>query len=1210
MQSAGRGASWAVWCLVALFVAVAVPGAAQEFRGGVSGVITDASGGVLPGVTVVVTNTGTNVSSEATTSAEGRFEVRFLNPGTYSVTAKLSGFKTVVRSGLEVRVGDTLKIDMVMAVGALEETVEVVGTTPVLNTTTGITGQVVDSRQIRELPLGDGTAYMLTRLSPGVSDSSDLHFSRPGDNGNLAGFKVNGVQGNNEFSIDGAPNMNNAGGVGFSPPSDAIAEFKMQTNSFDAQAGHTAGGVVNLALKSGTNNLNGSLGYFNRNDSRTATPLLTQRAGGTKPTRTYNRYLGTVSGPVVKNKTFFMGSFEHLRDVQPEPAYYTVPTAKMRTGDLSEFSNLIYDPATATGSSNTRKPFTGNVIPNERIDAVARAYASYYPMPNLPGTISNYFTNQLRPYDYNAALGRVDQNFNESARAYATVYWNKRREDRYNWAKGASNATGEGIINDFLVTQGYDYRTNLGIGGGYTHVLSSTFVLDVRGSWAQYGEWRDPAQSFDPATLGFSSTATQLMNGYQYMPLFTFGSFSTTNSNSTIASLGAQRSDWSEGFNRPIQTYGINPTLTKVWGGHSLRFGYDGRYQRWQVTNAGYPGGRYQFNGAYTRASNSASQNDRAQSWAQFLLGLPTATTGTVANAGSSSSQFEIAAEGDFRQWTHGVFVQDDWRATSKLTLNLGFRLELGGGMSEAQNRNLAGFDTAVASPIQAAAQAAYAANPIPEIPASQFKVPGGLLFASGPTWNTLVKPLPRAGFSYAINQKTVLRGGVGLFSYDYFFDTINQQGFSQATPILVTTNNGTTYTGATLTNPIPSGQLVQPTGSSLGLSTGLGLALTGNSPAGGGQQSTPGNMVQMDRSTPYYTRWQISVQRDLGGGWVTELSYVGSRGKNLPVFQDVNNIPMQYLSTSRSRDATNESYLSTQVANPFAGLLPGSTINGSTVARQQLLRPYPEFLTFGIEQYTGSDSYNAGTIQVEKRFGAGSSLTVQYTRSSLRDKRKYLNPQDNTLEDRVSPDDRPNRLSVGGVLRLPFGHGAKWGSGWNGAVDAFLGGWQVSGTYGFQSGFPLTWGSVYWDSACGDPSSLVSNIGQKIDGKIAGLDMPAWNTSCFYFHDALVQTNGVDNPAKQQADQRIQLGNNVRYFPSTLSNVRTATLHLLDLGISKNFELPRKMRLQLRIEAINALNYTVLWNPDLNPRNSTFGYVNQERNNPRDVQIGLKFTF
>jgi len=298
-------------------------------------------------------------------------------------------------------------------------------------------------------------------------------------------------------------------------------------------------------------------------------------------------------------------------------------------------------------------------------------------------------------------------------------------------------------------------------------------------------------------------------------------------------------------------------------------------------------------------------------------------------------------------------------------------------------------------------------------------------------------------------------------------------------------------------------------------------------------------------------------------------------------------------------------------VTNPFAGLLPGSTINGANVQRQQLLRPYPHFAAFNLEKYEGSDRYHGGTVQLQKRFSNGNSISTQYTRSSTRDTLNYLNPQNGELEDRVSPNDRPHRFSLGTVLRLPFGRGERYGSGWNYLTDAFLGGWQATTTYQYQSGAPLLWNnSLYYSESCGNPLDLKSNIGAEVDGGIAGLDVPAWDISCFYFNDAPVQVNGVVSPALQRADPRIQLGNNVRYFPSTLPNVRTDDLHLMDLGISKNFALPRGMRMQLRFEWINALNYTVLWNPNLAPNNANFGIINQDRNNPRDLQIGLRFTF
>ena len=1187
--------SVAALVLVGIVVVGAGLAAAQEFRGTIEGTVTDSTGGVLPGVTVTVTNTATAVQQDVVTDESGRYRVLYLNPGSYSVAAELSGFKKFVRIDNEVRVGDVIRVDVVLEAGGVSETVSVTAERSLLNTSSGISGTTVDSKQIAELPLGDGTAYMLTRLAPGIMDTSDLHFARPADNGNLAGIVTNGVQGGNEFTIDGSPNMSNARGVGFSPPSDAIEQFKVQTNAFDAQSGHTAGAVVNLAVKSGTNALHLATSYFNRSDGRAATPLLTVRNNGTKPTREYNRYTGTLSGPVVRNRTFFMASFEHLRDVQPEPATYTVPTEAMRRGDFSEFSNQVFDPATVT-AGGVRSPFPNNQIPSTRIDRVASAYSAYYPLPNRPGTVSNYFTNQLRPYDYNAGMGRVDHNFTDTNRLFVTTYWNKRQEDRYNWAQDAANATDGGVINGFEITKGFDYRTNTGTTGGFTSALRSNLLLDIRGSWSRFGEYRDPAADFELSSLGFSAAALRAMGDYNYLPLMTIGTFSTTNESSTIASLGARRSDWGDGFSRPLNTYSFAPTLTRVMGSHTPRAGYDLRIQEWAITNNGYPGGRFQFNGSYTRANNTAALNDRAQSWAQFLLGLPTSATGAVATPGTSSSQFEIASPGSFKQTYHHFFVQDDWRVSPKLTANLGLRLEINSGMSESSDRNLAGFDNIVSNPIEPTALANYALNPIPEIPVSAFQVNGGLLFADGPVNETKTKLLPRAALAYSFDDRTVLRGGVGLFSYDYFFENINQMGFSQATPVLTTQDNGITFTGSTLTDPLPSGQLIQPTGSSLGLRTALGQNL--------------GTLYQSDRTTPYYTRWEANLQRDLGNGLMAAFIYVGSRGSDLPVPRAINNIPMQYLSTSRSRDNATEALLTGNVPSPFTGLLPGSTINGATVQRQQLLRPFPEFGTISVEEYTGSDRYHAATVQIEKRFRGLNSLTAQYTRSSLRDTLNYLNPQDGELEDRVSPNDRPHRFSGAATFLLPFGRGQKWGSGWNGLVDAIAGGWQVSGTYQYQNGAPLVFtASTYFDGSC-DLQGLTSSIGKKTGNSISGLDTPGWDVSCFYFHDAAVQTNGVDDPVKQRADQRIQMGNNVRYFPTTLQEMRTDDIHLLDVGISKRFSMPRDMTFQIRIEIINALNYTVLWNPDVNPRNSTFGFVNQDRNNPRDIQLGARFTF
>lgn len=1177
------------------FLGTTTPVIAQDFRGAVSGTVTDSSGGVLPGVTVTVTNVETNVATTTVTDERGAYSVRYLNAGTYSVQAELAGLRTVVQRNVRVRVGDNIPVNFTMEPGGVSEVMEVTASAPIIDTTTGVTGQVIDENQIQQLPLGDGTAYMLTRLAPGVVDSSDLHFSRPMDNAGLSGIQANGARGGNDFTLDGAPNRvspnntnpgNNSGVVGFSPPSDAISQFKVQTNAFDAQSGHTAGATVNLALKSGTNDWKGSLSFFNRDDSRSATPLLTKRAGGEKPTREYNRYTGTFSGPIIRDRTFFMVAFERLKDIQPEAATYTVPTMLMRQGDFSEWKNVsIHDPLTASGSNNARTAFANNVIPASRINPIARAYAALYPEPNRPGLENNYFTNQLRPYDYHSFLVRGDHNFTGSHKLFLNAYYNKREEDRYNWAKGAANATGEGEINGFLVTKGFDYRRNTGATLGYTSVVHDNMMVDVIGGWSQFGEWRQPADEIDPASLGFSPEVAALFGDYKYLPFITFGGFSTTNANSRIASLGAQRSDFGQGFDRPFTNISLTPTVSWVTNAHSIRTGYELRNQRWQINSAPYGAGRYHFNGAYTRANNSAPQNVIAQSWAQFLLGIPTTGTNTVANPGSTASQFEIAADADYRQVSHSLFVQDDWTFNDRLTLNLGLRFEYAQAMEEAKNRALAGFNPDLASPVAAAAEAKYAANPIPQIPADQFRVRGGLEFADGPIYNDMFKFLPRLAASYLLNERTVLRGGAGLFSYDYYFDAGNQTGFSQPTGIITTENNGRTFL-TDISNPLPGGSLIQPPGSSRGAATGLGLNI--------------GTVVPSEREIPYYTRWQIGVQRDFGRGWVAEVYFLDSRGRNLPVLRQINGIPMEYLSTATQRDTAHEQFLSGSVPNPFAGLMQGTGLNGNTVSRAQLLRPFPQFQSIVTEEYVGSDSYRAGALRVEKRFSGGNSVLATYTRSRTEDRLNYLNPASGELEDRISPNDRPHRATLGATIALPFGRDRRFGQNWGGFTNALLGGWTISTTYQYQSGFPLTWNNnIYYDPSR-DPRDLKSNIGGNCpDGGTAGLDCPAWDTSGFYI------AGGTG-----RSDPRIVMGNTVRRFPSTLPNVRTDDLHLMDVGVYKTFDLLSDVALQVRIEVINALNYTVLWNPNLDPTNANFGRVNQDRNNPRDVQLGAKLTF
>lgn len=1177
--------------VLALVVGLHTPLVAQEFRGTISGTVRDESGGVLPGATVEVTNTATNAKTRVFANDKGVYQARYLISGVYSVEASLDGFQTVLQSGIEVRVGDNLTVDMSLRVGGVNEVMEVTASTPWLDTTSTAIGQVIDRQQIKELPLADGTAYMLTRLTPGVMESSDLHFARPMDNANLGGFITNGAKGGNDFTIDGAPNVvspqDAASGprIGFSPPSDAIAEFRVNTSDFDAQQGHTAGANVNLALKSGGNELHGSASFFNRSSGRSENSIFSERAGQKVLDRSYDRGTATLSGPIVKDTTFFMVAFEQLDDKTAEPATYTVPTEKMRRGDFSELLSsgiIIYDPL--TGNTN-RTPFPGNVIPTERLNPIALKLLSYYPMPNQAGKADgtgNYFSNQTRTYEYRAALLRLDHYFTQDQRLALTGYWNKRTEDRYNWA---------GVQNDFAVTRGYDVRQNLGFTTTYTNVFSPDLIGDLRASYSKFGEGRDPAQEFDPAALGFNAATVALFRGYKYLPRFDITGFAT---------LGAQRSDYSEGYDRPFYNYSAAPTLTWALSDHTLRAGYDFRRQVWDRSDGGLKAGRYNFTGDYTRQNKSAAIQT-GQSLAQFLLGIPTS---------GGNSYIDVNTDGRFEQRQHALFVQDTWTLTSKLTVNVGLRTEMDDGLRETDHRNINGFDLTATNPLNDAAAAAYAKNPIPEIPADRFHLRGGIVYTGRPIYDRLVSVLPRLNASYQLDKQTVLRAGVGIFSYPYSFDAINQMGFSQQTLLITTTDSGKTFL-TDLSNPFPDG-LTAPPGSSLGMLTSAGRDLVPDAVTA---------IVNYDRKSALYTRWQLGVQRDLGAGWMVQLDYVGSRGRNLPVTRDLNYVPKEYISFTAERDAAQESYLSTSVSNPFAGLLPGTTMNGSTIQRQQLLKAYPQFLRVAVQEYNGSDEYSSGQLTVAKRFQNGLSVVASYTQSKMTEKVTRLNGFDESLEERTSPNDRPKRATLGATVPVPVGKGRKWGSTWSGIKETLLGGWNVSLSYQYQQGNPLTaytnglgtgWGHIYFNPGCDVHKLRMGSVGSRnSEGKIIGLDVPAWDVSCFYFHDATVQTNGVDDPKKQRADTRIALGTaNARYFPTILSNMRMPNLHLLDLGISKSFSLTQRVQLQIRADFINALDYTVYWDPDLNPRSATFGTFRSQRNNPRDIQLGGRLTF
>jgi hypothetical protein len=1168
----------ACFLCVVLLHALAPSASAQDFRGAIEGTVTDASGGRTPGVTVTAVNVATNGASTTTTDNEGAYTLRYLTPGTYSVTAELSGFKKLVRENIEVRIGDRLALDLHLEVGSMEETVSVTAEAPLLDTANGSNGQVIDEKRISMMPLSDGNPFVLARLAPGVSFHGDLKFSRPFDNGGTSDFTADGGPGRNEFTLDGSPNMANGRRVAFVPPAGAVQEFKVETATFDAQQGHTAGATVNVTLKSGTNRFKGDAYYHYRDEALSGNDFFLERAGRPKDALDYKRYGFTIGGPAWlsklydgRDKTFFFGAFEWLYDTFPEPGQFTVPTEAQRRGDFSGLlaqGIVIYDPLTAVRRADNRierQPFPGNIIPADRLSPIGQNYVNYYPLPNQPGDAqgrNNFLSTNSRGDDFYSMNYRVDQVLNDKQRLFVRYSRNNRMENRGNW-------TGE--VNGIRPTGNFLFRINDAVNADHVWTMSNNSLLNVRGSYSRFQEpsIRQNQGIFDPTSLGFSSSASQHFGGSRYFPRFEMDD-------------GQSYSDLGDSFagGTTASIYSFQPTWTLNRGKHSFRSGSDLRVYREQSFPSQHAAGRYDFGrgGVLTRQFDNSPAAAIGQDLAAVLLGIPSG--GTIDR---NATRFNQVFYG-------GVFIQDDWRLTSKLTLNLGLRWEYEGAPTERENRNARGFDPNADLAIAAAAQAAYAQSPIPQRAASDFRVRGGLQFASADNRGIYNPDLnnfqPRVGFAYQMDPKTVVRGGWAIYSVPGLFDGgLYQPGFSQGTPIVPTLDAGLTVR-ATLDNPFPDG-VATPPGSSNGPNTFVGRSI--------GRFSD-----DLDYRNGQSMRWSVSMQRELPGQFVADVAYVASRSYDLTTDFNANPVPREYLSTSPVRDTATINFLTANVANPFAGLLPGEGLNGSTTSRQQLLRPYPQFINIDTRRYDGSSAFDSAQLRLERRFRGGYTVLGAYTWSDFKERVTRLNETDPDYEERLNDTHLPHRLVLNGIWELPFGREARWGKDSHPVVNGILGNWSVSFIWNWQSGRPsMTIGNVYYD---GDITKLETKYTKDPT-------QPVFDTSGFYFHDAAVQTNGVDDPAKQRADQRIQLANNIRTLPTRWDGLRTPRYTNWDMSFVKGLQLGA-VRAQVHIELYNAFNDVFFNNPNLNPMSADFGKVSSQNNLPRNIQIGTKILF
>jgi len=1163
---------------------------AQDTRGKISGKVTDANKAVVPGATVKITNVAMNATTTIVTNNDGYYAVPLLLPGIYRITVEAKGFKRSIRDKVELRTAESLGIDIEIQAGGAEETINVTGEAPILNDTTGSMETTVDNRRVAELPLVHGDPYTMMGLAPGVSFARDQRLDRPFEPTHIVGFVMDGVRSNrSDLLIDGVPSTATANPneviASYVPPTDIIQEFKVQTATFDSQFGNTEGGVTTISIKSGGNQFHGTGYFWGEPGTWAANDFFGNLRGQPRPSTYSNRPGFTATGPVWipklyngRDKTFFTFGFEAIRDSRPryDSTTPSVPTEAMKNGDFSAFLGLangtqyqIYNPFTrrpdpAAPGHFIEDPFVDNRIPSNLIDPVAKNLLKYFGAPKSAGT-SEFLNNNAdstlaeRTLKYNNYTFRVDHIVSEKQRLFVrgSLYT---RNSFYN---DYFNSAATGTSFNFFSRQGV-------IDDVYT--FNPTMVLDLKYGYNRFIRFSDMnplAQGFNLASLGFPSAYVNAIDPEMArFPRLDFPGGTYQGTGQTVE-------------NRPIDSHSFAGTLNKIYGTHAFKFGTEFRaYRENDSFASNNQTGQFVFDNTYTRQKDTTSVTNVALSFASFLLGLP--SSGGVTRAADYAEQ----------STTWGFFAQDDWKVNSRLTLNVGVRYEYETPMTERYNKSVTGFDFDYIQPIQSTVQTKY--NAINDAALKALKpsitTTGGLLFAgiNGQPRGLYQTPIgnfmPRFGLAYRINDKTIFRGGFGTF-YGFLGERrgdVIQTGYSITTNFVPTTNQLDPITNrvifsSSLSNPFPTG-ILSPTGAAAGPQTNLGNAIS---------------FFNQHPQSPYNERWQLSIQRELPWGMVFEASYVGNRGVHIELNRDINAIPNQYLSTSPTRDNTTNSFLTGTVANPFFGLIPGIGAS-STISRQNLLKPFPQFGSITTTTNQGYNWYHSAQFNLQKRLSKGATFNVAYTHSKFMQATEYLNPADALPSRVISDQDYPNRFSTSFIYELPVGNGHTLLGNANGVVNRLVGGWQVQGVYAYQTGAPLSWGNFIYN------------------GDIRNAVIPSDQQSIAKWFD----TSGFVTASGSQ------LVSNVRTFPLRFGFLRVQPTNNVDFSIMKYTKIKESMSVQFRLEMLNAFNHAWLSAASgasgtsgviTAPTNALFGQIgnlSNQANYARRLQIGVKFLF
>lgn len=1134
----------------------ALPLRAQRITASLGGTVQDPTGAVVPNATIRITNEATSNVVTETSDGQGHFLAPSLLPATYDVEIDATGFKHLLRKGITLDVDQSANLTFALEIGTPTESVQITGENPMLDTEDAEVGQVISGRNIVNLPLNQRNPFSLILLSPGVTGSIGNSFT---------GLQINvngGRSGTTDVLLDGvpsAPPTDDYKALTIFPSVDAVQEFKVQTSNYSAEFGLSGGGIINVIYRSGSNEFHGSVYEFLRNSVMDANNFFSNRQGVPLASFKRSQFGVTVGGPVLipklyngRNKTFFFADYEGLRQRSAATASGTVPTPAERGGDFSQDTTssgakiTIYNPypTTLAGSTYVRSPFAGNAIPSSMINPVAANVTKFYPLPNTVGTngtqVNNWYAASVAPYNIDQGDIKIDQIISDRQRF--SVRFSKR------------NPTSDPAIyfpSSIEIAQ--DAATNIqnAIGGAfdYTFSASPTYLVEFRwGVSRTIYEISTVSDGYDPTQLGFPSYITQTANA------LTFPGFEVSNyigigagSQVSLGVLGMMTQSWSL-------------ANTKVFSRHTLKFGAEVRALTNNVDQEGRSTGDYSFSAALTQGPNAlTSSSTSGDPFASFLLGL---------GGGTLTHNFKIIDT--VSQYVAG-YIQDDWKASSRLTLNLGLRYDLFNPRTERHDR-MTFLDLTASSPLAG--------------PSGLTNLMGGLGYV-GANGNSRQQNVayyknfaPRIGLAYQAAKQVVIRSGFGLFYQDSPNEaaaTVNQTGYRSDSTFYGTIDGVTP--AYTLSNPFPQG-FVPVTGSSLGLLTGVGTGIAAP------YQSSP---------TPYSENWNFDVQYQLPHNWLIDTAYVGNHGVDLTYTGQINQLPDQDLALG--------SKLLTTVPNPVYGLITASgPLSGQTVQERYLLAPYPQFTSVQVVNAEGAtSSYNALQLRLDKRFSNNLTMLLSFTGGKMLDDWSSNNTSnfngDGTNQDAYnlrndwsnSTADVSKRFVGSFVYSLPFGNKQRFGAHWNRFTDAILGGWQANGIFTAQTGTPL--------ALTASNNANIFNPGERpnTNGQDAGLNGSVESRLNEFFN-----VSDFSQPATYT------YGNVAR----TLPNIRGPGLRNLDFSLFKNFNITERWQLEFRAESFNAFNTPQFGNPNTSVTSSSFGVITTQANSPRQTQLALKILF